>query len=225
MATILSLAEYKIAKNITTTDYDVQLASLIGMADSWIESYCNRVFGSGTYTEQYQGVLDSNGRYFFKVKNKPITSITSIDIHFFGVSEALSVDVDELDVFNAFGYAYYSWVLDPSIAVIRVEYRNSFYYNITYVGGESAIPAAVQMAATYIISNTFEYLNRTNSATASGVANVGELSGVKIGSYSETYETSERIFTKLHSGDIGLVLTPTVKALLDPYVSKGQNLK
>jgi len=224
MASILSLTEYKTAKGITTTDYDAQLSALVGMANDWIEKYCNRQFGIGTYTEQYEGVIDIMGRYIFKVKNKPITSITSVVVHYIGVTTPLSIDTDELDIFANDGYCYYSNVFDPSIAVIREEYRTNFYYVITYEGG-AAVPEGVKLAAINIASNMYEYLSRTNSVVESGMVNMGELMTVQIGDYKEIYDpVARRLLVDLHSKK-GLILSPTIEALLAPYATRGINLK
>lgn len=224
MSTILTLAEYKIAKGITTTDYDAQLSALIGMAQSWIEIYCNRQFGIDDYEEQYEGTIDVQGRYVFTVKNRPINSVASVTLRYFGTTEDLSVDTTRLDIFSKAGYCYYAYVLDPSISVIREEYRTNFYYTISYNGG-TAVPEAVKFAAITIVSDTFEYFNRINTINESGTVHVGEISRVKIGSYEEFYNTGDSLFKQTHSEKVGMVLTPTVKALLMPYIHHGQNLR
>lgn len=222
MADILTLQTYKNAKGIATTEYDTQLNALIPMVNGYIEKYCNRVFGTAEYTERKEGVIDSQGAFFFQVSNKPIISVQSIDINFKGVTDALSVDVTRLDIFEKPGYAYYVYNLSPNTIVLREEYRQNFYYDITYSGGET-VPPPVTFAAVTMLSDTWEYYNRTNTMLASGTQQVGELKSVKIGDYTETYTTGDSLFKSMHGKDTGIVLTQTVKDLLTPYKAQGQS--
>ena len=79
-------------------------------------------------------------------------------------------------------------------------------------------------AAVQMLSDTWEYYNRTNTATASGTQQVGELKSVKIGDYTETYATGDTVFnTALRSNKGGVVLTQTVQDILMPYRAQGQS--
>lgn len=225
MADIITLAEYKAAKGYGSADatYDLQLAPLIAMVNDFLPNYCHRTFGVGTtFVEKGEGVVDVRGRYFFRFMNPPVTSVTSIQIKFYGTTEFLTVDTSRLDLFGDQGYAYYDYVLDPLISVVRLEYRSQFYYIATYVGGK-AVPAALKLAAIYIVSDTFEYLNRTASHEVTGKQTSGELRSVTIGDYSETYNTSETLLAKLHDNTSGLILTPTVRSIVDGYRVSGQS--
>ncbi len=222
MADIISLAEYKTAKNITTSEYDAQLTALIPMVNGFIEEYCGRPFGPAEYTEQNEGIIDSLSRYFFKVKNRPIISVQDITLKFTGASSDMTVDTDNIDIFADAGYIYYSYDLSQPTAVLREEYRNVFYYTITYSGG-AAVPYPVKLAAITMLGDTFEYFNRVNTAVASGTQNIGDLKSVKIGDYSESYETGQGLFTSQHDKTTGIMMTQTVKDLLTPYKYHGQS--
>ena len=227
MATILSLADYKAAKGITSTDYDVQFSALLPMINGYIEAYCNRVFGEGEYTEKKEGIVNHMGDYVFSVQQKPIISVQSVTLKFRGAASTLAVDTTRLDIFENGGYMYYADELTPDNVVLRDEYKNNFQYTIVYSGGE-AVPPAVQFAAVTMLSDTYEYYNRTNTSLASGTQQVGELSGIKIGDYAEYYATGDNLFRSMHGSHgskegAGVVLTKTVRDLLEPYRAQGQS--
>jgi hypothetical protein len=222
MADIISLAEYKVAKNITTTDYDTQLTALIPMVNGFIEEYCGRVFGPAEHTEQNEGTIDALSRYFFHVKNRPIISVQDITLKFTGASSNMAVDLTNIDIFADAGYIYYSYDLSPPTAVLREEYRNVFYYTITYSGGV-AVPYPVKLAAITMLGDAFEYFNRVNNAVASGTQHVGEISSVSIGDYSESHETGQSLYNMQHNSNTGIMMTQTVKDLLDLYKYQGQS--
>lgn len=222
MATILTLAEYKIAKDITVATYDAQLTLIIDMINEFIISYCNREFGVDTYTEQKEGVMNNLSQYVFQVDQPPITSVTSVEITFKGVpSTPLSVDITRLDLFSKAGYAYYSYVLNPSVSVIRPEYRYDFYYTIVYIGG-TAVPGPVKLAAIMMVSDTFEYFTRTDSIKTG--TKTDDLKSIKIGDYQETYkEGHNTLFASMHNTKTGVVVSQTVRDLLAPYLNEGQS--
>lgn len=221
MADILTLSEYKALQGITETTYDAQLEVLIPMVNDYIENYCNREFGEGEYTERNPGVVDYYGRYVFRVKNRPLNEVLEVNLYFMGAQGSpASIDVSLMDVFTREGIAYYTGTLDNSIAMIRPEYADQFYYDITYSGGET-VPPAVKLAASIMAADTFKYLQAT--VVLSGTQ-TGELKSVTLDDYSETYETTGSLFAQLHSKDIGMVLTPTVVNLLNPYKRVGIGL-
>jgi len=223
MADIITLNEYKTAKNIVTTDYDAQLTALIPMVNNYIEEYCGRVFGPAEHTEQNEGTIDALSRYFFHVKNRPIISVQDITLKFTGASSNMTVDLTNLDIFSEAGYIYYAYNLAPPTVVLREEYRNVFYYTITYSGG-MPVPQPVKLAAVTMLGDMFEYFNRVNSATASGTQNLGALSSVSIGDYSESYENSgQGLYNNQHNTSTGLAMTQTVKDLLMPYKYHSQS--
>lgn len=220
MTAILTLPEYKTARGITSNTYDNQLEAIIEMVNDYIESYCNREFGEGVFTERREGIVDYTGKFLFYTKNKPINSVAAISVRFFGTDVPLAVDVTKLDIFSKSGYCYYSWMFDPSIAVIRPEYRNQFYYDITYSGGKP-VPKAVTLAAITAVGDVFR--SYQESTASGGETPTGNLKSMKIGDYSETYETNDTIFKNTHSATTGLILTKTVADLLQPYRLQDQS--
>ena len=224
MATILSLTDYKTTAGITSSEYDAQLTELIEMANDFIERYCNRVFGIGEFTEEDEGIIDHTGRYLFTTKQYPIVSVSSLSIRFYGTTSDITIDTSLLDIFERDGIIYYSRpIVQGSGIVIREEYKNQFYYSITYSGGENTVPPAVKMAAVQIVTDSKRYLQ--DVVTVSGSSHQANLKSIKIDDYEETYATSDDVFLKMHDKTTGLVLTQTVKDLLEPFKRRGQNLR
>ena len=223
MADILTTAQYKALKGITSSDYDTQLGAIIPCVNQFVEDYCQKKFGVGLYTEKSEGLLDIRNNYVFQVKNYPIQEIFSVDVHFRSIPTPLPVNLYYLDIFYPEGYCYYAGTLIPGILVIRQEYRDKFSYTITYSGGQ-AVPSPVTLAASTMVSDMFEYYNRVNTATVSGIENTNrDLKKVTIGDYGEEYSQGQDMYSKLHTEATGIVLTQTVKDLLAPYRKHGQN--
>lgn len=219
--TILTLSEYKAARGITDNTNDSQLEAIIPMVNSYIEEYCHRQFGLRGLTERNEGVMDHLGRFFFKMNNPPVRSVSAVQVRFIGTDVPLDVDVTRLDLFANDGYAYYSWLFNPSIAVIREEYRHNFYYDVTYSGGRP-VPPPVKFAAITIVADTFSYYN-TNPVASGQKTPSGELRRVIIGDYAEEYETRNSMFKNQHDTKTGIILTKTVQDLLRPYVKEDQS--
>jgi hypothetical protein len=216
MADVITLSEYKTAKNITTNSNDTQLSSLIPLISDYIQKYCNREFGIGLYTERREGVNTYDGRYMFFASNKPIISVSQINLYFYGITTPVSLNVSLLDIFNKAGYAYYSGALTFNQSVIRDEYREGYYYDIIYSGGQPA-PGAVKLAAINMLTDTFERFYE--DPISSGIDNrTGDLKSLKIGDYQETYAEDKDV---LHNANTGLIMTKTVEDLLKPYKSTG----
>lgn len=221
MPDIITLEEYKNAKGIFDDFNDAQLLALIDMACGFIEDYCSRPFGKGIYSERHEGIMDYQGKFMFRVDNPTLDEVLSVSVKFVGADVPLAVDISRLDVFAKGGYAYYAWGFNPSIAVIREEYRQNFYYDIVYSGGV-AVPGAVKLAAINIVSDTFAAMNANMVASGQQTLNP-ILNKIKIGDYEEWYDTQNSTFNKLHNADTGIVLTQTVKDLLKHYVKQGQS--
>lgn len=73
---ILSLKEYKDYKNITTTNQDTELISIIGAVNITIPTYCNRAFVDYFSTDKVEYFDATQPEYF--PKEFPIISVTSL---------------------------------------------------------------------------------------------------------------------------------------------------
>lgn len=220
MSQIITLAEYKTAKGITDSIADNQLNAIIPMINEFIETYCGRKFGIGNFTEQGEGIVDVQGRFFIKTQNRPISVVNSITIKFYGTTTTLTLDPSLLDLFAEDGYMYYCHAYDTLVGIIRDEYKDNFYYTIAYSGGAN-VPESVKLAAITAISDYYQMMQA--SKTVSGEI-TQQLKSVKIGDYSESYETgSSSMFNTLHDKSTGVLLSQTVRDLLAPYVARNQS--
>ncbi len=71
---LISLSEYKAFYGITSTSTDDQINEIIPSVQAEIDNY----LGFNTLTTAYSEVYNGTGNTFFRLKNKPISSLTSI---------------------------------------------------------------------------------------------------------------------------------------------------
>ena len=221
MADLISLTEYKSLRGITDTSKDAQISALLPMVSDWIRQFCNRDFESTSYTEKRKGLIDNLGRYVFFVKNTPIASVTSLTLRYFGTDTDITVDVTKLDVFNDGGYLYYYRDLRLEGIVLRPEYQRDFYYTIVYTGGTSEVPGGIKLACSYIVADTLRYLDE--GVVASGQVNKGNLKAFTLDEYREEYASANELFKNNFDKKSGLIVTPTVLSLIQPYRFVGQS--
>lgn len=72
---MITLTELKQYLNLTDASKDTFLQNCIDASVKEIEDFCNRKLSPGTYTEY----IDGNNKSVIHLRNKPITSITSIE--------------------------------------------------------------------------------------------------------------------------------------------------
>lgn len=72
---IETLAEVKIALNVSGTADDVLLARLLAAAESFIHAHCGRAFPGGAYTETHP----AGGTHLF-LKHFPVETVTSVRV-------------------------------------------------------------------------------------------------------------------------------------------------
>lgn len=225
MASLVTVDKYKTVNGIDNSEYDAQISAILLSASDFAKKYCNKNFEAAEYVEKKKGVIDQYGRYMFFTKEKPIISVQSVAIRFIGSQSNVDVDTSYLDIMDQEGYMYYANALDSGAPFIRSDFRDQFNYTITYSGGYTEAPEPVQTAIMLMTHNMMEYLNRTDSAVASGEAVTGELTRLKIGDYEEFYTDSQgSLFAKLLDKDHGILLTKTVLDLLAPYKKMGQSV-
>lgn len=221
---ILTLSEFKTSKNIQVSTYDAQIEMLAGMVEDAVEKYCGRKFGEAEYEETHEGVTDARGFYLFICNILPVKEIASVKIRYYGTATDLTVDVSKLDLFKSDGCAYYAYATDPSVSVIREEYRDNFYYTIKYTGGYAEIPAGVKFAVLDALSTTFKYYFNDRITDCATEVPAGEVTNMSLGDYSITRESSNDLLKTQLNANTGIVLTQTVKDLLRPYKVMGQSL-
>jgi len=166
------------------------LSNIIDAASSMIEGYCDRTFSAADYEE----TVDGTGLDWIYVKNAPINSFTSIVI-------TDSSNNEETILASQFRY-------DSTAGKITFKYNNTSSYlafpedfqnvKVTYNGGYTTIPAAVQQACALVTRNIY---SRTSGGTNPAYKTE------KMGEHSFTRESMNN-----------QVMTPDVMALLDRYV-------
>jgi len=222
MSDILTLLEYKTLKGITNTNKDGQINAILPMISDWIKKFCGRNFEVAEYTEKKKGLIDYDGKYVFYVKHTPIVSVDSIELKYYGTTATVDIDTTKLDIFEEGGYIYYGYnIYNTNEVILREEYKNNFYYTITYTGGDT-VPSPVKLACSYIISDTLKYLDE--NVVASGSISKGAFKSFKLNEYWEEYESANDLFKTFYDKKSGLIVSPTVLSLLQPYKQLGQSM-
>lgn len=183
MANLITLQYGKDFLGIATADTakDSVITTLIATASQIVESHCNRTFAKATYTEY----LDNEFTGYIRIKNAPITSITSLTFY-----PDTTIDVKDVSdfCFNDYGEISgkgYVYCFPTGVRSIKV----------VYVGGYETIPADVQAATAFVLSNLYNSIGRDNSVLTLKTLDI-------------SYQLREK-----ESG----ILTPDIKALLSKY--------
>lgn len=71
---VATLAEVKTYLELTASTHDVRLQDALNRAQAIAESYCNRKFDEGTFTEYFDG----GGRNMLLLRNYPVASVASV---------------------------------------------------------------------------------------------------------------------------------------------------
>lgn len=187
---VITTAQYKTYAGITVTTWDTLLGVLIPACQSDVESYCNRLFDTATYTETLDG--DNTGQ--LQLSNYPITSITSVSYlapngsTLAMPSTSYSVDANtglltlvplqysKSTAYDTMGNPSNEWVYGPRFT------RGFQNYRVVYVGGYSSMPADLQLAMYEYVASKFNPIK--NGATADT-----NLLSESIGDYSYTRKT------------------------------------
>jgi hypothetical protein len=78
MADLITLAEYKVAKNITSTNEDAKITPLIASVSQFIRTYCGRTFTDHYTVDKTELFSILWGETSVQVSESPIVTITSI---------------------------------------------------------------------------------------------------------------------------------------------------
>lgn len=124
--TLSDLATIKGILQISNTNSDSLLTSMLAAASGAIQRYCNRNFQNTTVTENYNG----SGTYALFLNQRPITGVTSVVIN--GVTIPRQPDI------NAYG-----WTFDNNCLYLVGGYFQMGIQNIsvTYTGGLAVSPS------------------------------------------------------------------------------------
>jgi hypothetical protein len=146
MSDLVSLGNLKSLLNITDNEDDTMLGLLNSSVTSLIETYCNRNFTDGTYTE-YQDGCELPDIY---VNEWPITTVTSI------YDDPLRV-FDSVTLLDSTTYTFYS--NEGRISLLSDSYVFSvgkMNIKIDYRAGYTTIPADLQLIASEVVGKKYK---------------------------------------------------------------------
>jgi hypothetical protein len=132
---LTTVANVKSYMDITDATDDVIIDVLIDRVSAWVENYCNRIFGSTTYDELYDG----NNRESIIVKNAPVTAFTTLE-----------VDDEAVATGDYFWYDYGEVILEKNRFGTK---RQSVH--CVYVAGFAVVPYEVEDAAIKLVAMSF----------------------------------------------------------------------
>lgn len=157
MASLISIAEYKVWAGISGTAQDALLTVLVDAVSMEVRRWCDRNltngFESATRTERYDGTNEQT----IQLIEWPITSITSVSIY----SAGGDYDTLETDTYRVNGDSGVLSRIDPRLGRYPVTafgtvnatfscqpwFEQGFdNIEVVYVGGYSTIPADLKMA-------------------------------------------------------------------------------
>lgn len=157
MASLISIAEYKVWAGITGTAQDALLTVLVDAVSMEVRRWCDRNltngFESATRTERYDGTNEQT----IQLIEWPITSITSVKVYTAGGD----VETLDSDTYRVNGDSGVLSRIDPRLgrypvtafgtvnATFSVQpwFEQGFdNIEVVYVGGYSTIPADLKMA-------------------------------------------------------------------------------
>lgn len=171
------------------------LANLIAAASGAIENYCGRTFASTSYTED----LDGNDLDWIYVENRPITSLTNVIITEVGGSTE-TITSTYLDYDGTSGKV---WFIEGGSGTYDYFPKGHFNVRVTYTGGYSTVPDAVQEACSQLCAQL--YGQSADSKNPS-------LQSESLGDYS---------YTRMSGTASGELFGPAgnlIRLMLQPYV-------
>jgi len=188
---LTTLANAKEYLGISGSDDDTLLGNLIDRASEAIENYCRRKFAQETLTEYYDG----RGSHRLVLNRRPVSSITSIyddlDRDF---TEDTLIDADDYVLYPDEGIVEFKNTASTFPSTAAYFYDGQRNVKVTYVAGYETIPTDVEQACLMLVALLY---NRAKQR-ADGIKQESQA-----GAYSVAYA--------------GMLMTPEIKALLEPY--------
>lgn len=218
MTMLVSLSDMKDFLGETTTTYDAFLTTQIETISEAIEGYCNRVFGSTSYTQTYYGEdynqdLDSN---YFYTYHYPVTSISQIrEIQKCddGSEDITTLTIDEFLLKPNTGKLFKTYVS----GLRRSWFSEYGYYasrvEVTYSAGYATIPSVIQDVVYNLVEQ--RYNKKINNIAINFGNDVQRISvpGVMSIDFDYTLQSNER------ASKFGMILG-NYSNVLDPYRSE-----
>lgn len=130
---LASLTEYKVYKNIRSSEQDVRLTNMLLAASSTIVNYCGREF-----TKHYNL---SKIEYFYETEEYSEIFLTEIPIR---EVESIEVTVDNGATYEIVDPTYY--YLDKRLDIIKFISSVKGFLKVTYKGGYEYCPEDLKLA-------------------------------------------------------------------------------
>jgi len=147
------------------TQFDTKLTMFLNAGSSWVESYCNRIFSSASYTELFHG----NRTNLLNPRQWPITAVTELRLS----SDRSWADANTLADATDYG------ITTDGIGITYYGYLPYGYDNVRliYVAGYATIPDDIQIACLWAAEWFYLHNNRGDSGRTS-VGKQGESIGI-----------------------------------------------
>lgn len=157
MAYLLTLAEYHSLMGVATSDTskDVQIEALIAAVDNEITTYLGYAVTTATFTE----TLNGTGATFLRLRNIPITSITTVTLDY-NLSTATSYDGSNF-IYNSQGLVYFK----PSVVTLPGYFDvGVMNVQVVYTAGYAVadVPQAIKLAACLMVQRSMDITNPAN---------------------------------------------------------------
>lgn len=151
MSNLIALGDLKTLLNIDDNQYDSLLKLLNTSVSSLIETYCDRHFSDGTYTEYHDG----EGMPDLYTTEWPITSVMSI-------YDDVNRQFESSSLIDSTTYVIYADEGRISIIPGSILYSQTTFaegvqnVKVTYRAGYTTIPADLQIMATEVIGKKYK---------------------------------------------------------------------
>jgi hypothetical protein len=166
--TLATLSQLKTQLSFKDSDvqYDTKLGLFLAAGSAWVESYCNRIFSSASYTE----LLHGNRSNLMNPRQWPITAVTEV---------RMSSDRNWSDSSTLIAAANYGISTDGTGITYYNGYLPSGYDNVRviYTAGYATIPQDIQLACLWAAEWFYLHNTRGDSGRTS-VGKQGESIGV-----------------------------------------------
>jgi len=168
-----TLADVKTSLAVSGSGDDALLAELQASADSFVETYCGRIFVGGTFTEDHPG-----GGHLLFLKNFPVSAVSSVKVDATRAfpSESLVAAGEYMVHADRGVIELLDGTFVPTLPGWNVG-ADAFpgAVRVVYATATGAVPAAICRAYADIIGHWYRQA-KTHAAT--GQLNVGESAGV-----------------------------------------------
>lgn len=160
---LTDLATVKEMAKITGTSDDAKLGLIISAVSAAISNYCNRNFGSATYTETYNG----SGTKFQWLRQRPVSAVASVSIYGTTIPAQGSNP-------NAYGYSfdlnrlYFAGFFPEGMQNVVVTYTAGYTISST------AVPGLWQAAAEWVVAeyNNLAHIEKGSDSAGQGMSTV-----------------------------------------------------